>query len=219
MTKTKLMSWGMALLALVLLVALGAPQADPLDKTSGVQLLQRFMKKIRTVDTTFTQEVVGEDGRLSSTAVGRFQLLRPGRFRWDYERPNPQEIVADGKSVWVYDKELDQVTVKPLKEALGGSPAAILMKDRDLSREFTITERKPREGLKWVELTPRRPDSGFQRILVGLDADGIQAMDLYDPFGRLTMIRFHDPRFNVGLPASRFRFTPPPGADVIGTPG
>ncbi len=214
MKKTILTSWGL-LLGLALCVA----TADPLAGPSGVQLLQRFMQRIHTVDTTFTQEVVDEQGHITSSAVGRFQLLRPGRFRWDYQRPNPQEIVADGKSVWVYDKELDQVTVKPLREALGGSPAAILLKDRDLSREFVITERPPREALRWVELVPRKPDGSFQRILVGLDPSGIQAMDLFDAFGRRTMIRFHDPRFNVRLPKSRFRFTPPPGADVIGAPG
>lgn len=107
----------LAILGLGAMVA----QAD-----TGTERLNKFMKKAKTVEATFTQEVVSEQGKITQTAIGKFYLKRPGKFRWEYQSPNPQLIVGDGKKLWVYDKELEQVTVKPMKQALGSSPASIL---------------------------------------------------------------------------------------------
>ncbi len=195
------------------MLAFGAvvAQAD-----TGTQRLDKFMKKAKTVEATFTQEVVSEQGKIIQTAIGKFYLKRPGKFRWEYQSPNPQLIVGDGKKLWVYDKELEQVTVKPMKKALGSSPAGILMRQRDLNDDFIVLERSPREGMLWVDLRPKKKSGDFKRILIGLDDIGVQAMDLYDQFGQITMIRFQESSYNKPLKNSLFKFTPPPGADVIG---
>ena len=195
------------------MLALGAAavQAD-----TGTERLNKFMKKAKTLEATFTQEVVSEQGQIMRTAIGKFYLKRPGKFRWEYQSPNPQLIVGDGKKLWVYDKDLEQVTVKPMKQALGSSPAGILMRQRDLNDDFIVLERSPREGMLWVDLRPKKKNSDFKRILIGLDDIGVQAMDLYDQFGQITMIRFQESSYNKALKGSLFKFTPPPGADVIG---
>jgi outer membrane lipoprotein carrier protein len=185
---------------------------------SGMQRLNKFMENIQTLDTAFSQEVTAEDGEVTQTSNGRFILSRPGKFRWEYEKPAPQEIVSDGKSLWIYDKELEQVTVKPLDESIGTSPAAILMQQRDLSKDYQIVDKPTREGLEWVVLTPKDQGGDFKQILIGLDKTGILAMDLYDQFGQTTAIRFQAPRFNTSITGANFEFTPPAGVDVIGQP-
>ena len=145
-------------------------------------------------------------------------LSRPGKFRWEYQEPTPQEIVSDGRSLWIYDKELEQVTVKPVTEVIGVSPAAILMHQRDLSKDYQILEEPAREGFDWVVLNPFDKNGDFIKILIGLNAEGIQAMDLYDQFGQITQIRFQQPQFNTSINGENFQFTPPAGVDVIGQP-
>ncbi len=202
---------GCLVAAMALMVGTTVAFAD-----SGTERLNKFMKKAKTVNATFTQEVVSEQGRIMQTAYGKFYLQRPGKFRWEYQSPTPQVIVADGKKLWVYDKDLDQVTVKPLKQALGSSPASILMRQHDLNKDYLVLEKSPREGMLWVDLRPKKKQGDFKRILIGLDDVGVQAMDLYDQFGQITMIRFQESSYNKPVSKKLFRFTPPPGADVIG---
>ena len=185
---------------------------------SGTEYLNHFMKKVKTVKAVFTQEVVNEQGQITQTSYGEFRLKRPGKFLWKYESPSPQKIVSDGRNMWIYDVELEQVTVKPLSQALGSSPAAILTNATDLSKRYVVLEKSPREGLQWVELRPKDKQGDFIKIEVGLDDAGVQAMDLYDQFGRMTMIRFQESSFDVPLSQSQFRFVPPKGVDVIGKP-
>lgn len=183
---------------------------------TGTDLLNSFMKSAKTLEATFTQEVLTEKGVITQTSYGQFYLSRPGKFRWSYESPTPQEIISDGKKLWVYDKDLAQVTVKPLKAALGSSPAAILTQKDGLNDDFIVLEKSAREGLQWVDLRPKKKDVEFTKILVGLDQDGVQAMDLYDNFGQITMIRFQEAAYNVEVSPSSFEFTPPKDVDVIG---
>lgn len=196
-------------MALLCLPGLSAAQ-------TGTDLLDRFMSSAKTLDATFTQEVLTEKGVISQTSYGQFYLSRPGKFRWTYQSPTPQEIVSDGKKLWVYDEDLAQVTVKPLKEAIGGSPAAILTQKDGLGDDFVVLEKSPKNGLQWVDLRPKKKDVEFKKILVGLDDQGIQAMDLYDNFGQITMIRFHEASYNATISPDIFRFTPPKDVDVIG---
>ncbi len=185
---------------------------------TGVARLQKFLNDTSSFEALFTQEVVSEKGDITQSATGRIQLARPGQFRWDYIKPASQEIVCDGKTVWFYDTELKQVTVKKLDEAIGNTPAAILTQGRDLTRDFSLSERPGREGLKWVELKPKKANTDFNRVLIGLDDTGIQGMDLYDQFGQITVIRFVDATNNPNIPLERFKFTPPEGVDVVGSP-
>ncbi len=197
----------------LLLLAVSGQAAE-----TGKQRLQKFINQVETFEATFTQEVISEDGKVSPPAIGTVQLSRPGRFNWEYEKPYPQRIVADGRNVWIYDKDLEQVTVKLLDDALGTTPVALLTQKADLTARFELSEQPSRESLSWVELKPKTSDTDFQRILIGLDHEGIKAMDLYDQFGQITMIRFHQARFNHKIPRSKFKFTPPDGVDVIGQP-
>ena len=185
---------------------------------SGIQRLNHFMESVETLETAFTQEVMSEKGETIQSSQGRFMLSRPGKFRWEYQQPTPQEIISDGKSLWIYDKELEQVTVKPLDEVLGASPAAILMQHRDLSKDYQIVEKPTREDLAWVLLTPLNKNGDFTQIFIGLNAKGVLAMDLRDQFGQTTKIRFQQSQFNTSINGENFEFTPPAGVDVIGQP-
>lgn len=198
-------------LALFAQGAVASAKTDP-----GIKRFDDFMENVKTLEASFTQEVVSEDGHIGRTSVGKIYLSRPGKFRWEYETPIPQEIISDGKKVWVFDKDLEQVTVKSINSALGSSPAAILMSSRAVAKDFQILERKPRESLKWVELKPKKATKDFNRILVGLDDRGVRGMDLYDQFGRITMIRFQQSKVNPRISQKLFNFKPPAGVDVIG---
>ncbi len=183
---------------------------------TGLTRFNDFMTGVKTLEATFTQEVVSENGNIGRTSLGTIYLSRPGKFRWEYETPIPQKIISDGKKIWVYDEELEQVTVKNIDSALGASPAAILMSSGAVAKDFNVVERPAREGLKWVELKPKVASRDFNRILVGMDDRGVQGMDLYDQFGRITMIRFQESEMNPRISNKMFAFKPPPGTDVIG---
>ena len=198
---------------LILLLFVASVQAE-----SGTKRLNHFMQNVQTLDTAFTQEVVSDKGEITQTSHGQFKLSRPGKFRWEYEEPTPQEIISDGMSLWIYDKELEQVTVKPLNDVIGVSPAAILMQQRDLSKDYEILEKPTQEGLDWVVLNPLDKNGDFIQILIGLNDKGIQAMDLHDQFGQITKIRFQQSQFNTSINGENFKFTPPAGVDVIGQP-
>ena len=203
---------GLFLAAMVL-----AGNAHALDKNSnGIERFNAFMSQVKTLEAFFTQEVMSENGKLGQTSTGLIKLSRPGKFNWEYAQPVPQKIISDGKKVWIYDIQLEQVTVKPITAALGASPAAILTSGRNISNDFNIREIEPRENMKWVELRPKAADTDFDRILVGMDDIGVQGMDLFDQFGRRTMIRFQESRVNGPIPGGNFSFTPPAGVDVIG---
>ncbi|RUM95027.1 MAG: outer membrane lipoprotein carrier protein LolA [Thiothrix sp.] len=201
------------ILRIILFLSATSVQAD-----SGSERLNHFMQNVKTLDTAFTQEVMSEDGEITQASQGRFMLSRPGKFRWEYQKPTPQEIISDGMSLWIYDKELEQVTVKPLSEVIGSSPAAILMQQSDLSKDYQILDQSSQEGLDWVALNPLDKNGDFIQILIGLNAKGIQAMDLHDQFGQITKIRFQQSEFNTSINGENFKFTPPVGVDVIGQP-
>lgn len=178
--------------------------------------LDEFLGGLDALQADFRQVLLDEQGRASEESRGVVYLHRPGRFRWDYRQPHPQIVVADGQRLWLYDPELEQVTVQPQAEALGATPAALLASERPLEESFRVTELPPREdGTAWLALAPRDPGSSFEGIRVGLGAQGLEAMELEDGFGQTTRIEFSDIRRNPDLDADLFRFTPPEGVDVI----
>jgi outer membrane lipoprotein carrier protein len=209
----KLITLMKRILLTAMLLSMGTLQAE-----SGQQRLNHFISNVNTFEAIFTQEVVSEDGVVSQPSVGKLLLSRPGQFNWEYQKPFPQQIIADGRNVWIYDPGLEQVTVKPLSEALGSTPVALLTQKGDIRQNFDLKDSDDRESLSWVELRPKGGDGDFKRILIGLDHEGIKGMDLYDQFGQVTMIRFHETHYNESIPAARFKFTPPKGVDVIGQP-
>lgn len=198
-----------ALLALLLL-APAAAQATALER------FQAFLRGTQSARATFEQKVYDRDRRLVQASAGSFSFLRPGRFRWRYAQPYQQLIVGDGERVWIYDPDLNQVTVRAMARALGSTPAALLAGSSDVERAFEFAEGGSAAGLEWLEAKPRGEDSGFERIRLGLGAGGVQAMELTDHFGQTTVLRFSTLERNVALAPADFRFVPPKGADVLG---
>lgn len=178
--------------------------------------LNRFFTEVTTLSATFTQQVFDEQGGKLQRSQGTVKLFRPGRFRWQYQTPTRQLILADGQNIWIYDAELEQATVKPISQMLAATPVTLLTELRPLDREFVVEEARPREGLDWARLIPKTQDTEFLRIELGLKGTEVRQMELYDHFGQTTIIRFEDIRTNLPLPASDFRFEVPPGVDVIG---
>lgn len=195
---------------LVLLALNGAVHAGGIDRLKG------FIAGARTAEADFTQTVTDRAGRVSQQASGKMAFARPGKFRWDYSAPYEQVIVSDGAKLWLYDKDLEQVSVKPLADAIAGTPAALLAGDNAIEKYFTLKDAPDADGLEWLEATPKNRDTTFERIRMGFRGDALVQMDLFDFFGQRTTLKLARLVRNPAIPAARFAFTPPKGADVIG---
>ena len=182
---------------------------------SSIDELKALLAQTTTARARFAQIVLDRNMKRLQQATGTMQFSRPGRFRWEYDRPHEQLIVGDGKRVWLYDKELNQVTVRRMDRALGSSPAAILAGSNDIEKDYALSAIGNREGLEWLEAVPRAQDTAFERVRLGFGKVGLEAMELRDQFGQITVIKFSTMERNVKLPGELFRFTPPKGADVI----
>jgi len=198
------------LLALALLVAVPDARASTLER------FREYLRDTQSTRAEFGQKVFDRDGALVQESKGHFAYQRPGRFRWTYLAPNPQLIVGDGARVWIYDEDLNQVTVRRLEKAAGSTPAALLAGGEEVERAFEFSDGGREEGLDWLNARPRQPDSGFSRIRLGLGPSGVEAMVLVDNFGQTTRLRFTRLTLNPRLDPAIFRFTPPKGADVLG---
>jgi outer membrane lipoprotein carrier protein len=183
---------------------------------AGVERFREYLRATQTAKADFEQQVFDRDKRLVQRSRGSFTLQRPGRFRWSYAQPYAQLIVGDGKRVWIYDEDLNQVTVRAMAQALGSTPAALLAGAADVERAFELSEAGAHDGLEWVEAKPREREAGFDRIRLGLGAAGVQAMELVDHFGQTTLLRFANIARNPRVDPDAFRFIPPKGADVLG---
>lgn len=196
------------LIAALLLLASFAAQADAVDR------LRDFVRDTRTGRASFTQTVTPPDGSRAKTSSGSFEFARPDRFRFDYAKPYPQAIVADGHKVWMHDPDLNQVTVRKLDQALGATPAALLA-GNSLERDFELRAQPARDGLEWARATPRLQDGGFQWMAVGFRGAQLVAVEILDRFGQRTLLKLDALAPNVTLAPDRFRFVPPPGADIL----
>ena len=199
-----------ALLLAALLLSSGAAVA------SGVDALHSFIAATASAQGEFVQKVYDRKHKLTQESSGTLAFLRPGRFRWTYAKPYAQLIVGDGARVWVYDEDLNQVTVRRLDRALGSTPAALLAGSKEIERAFTLSDRGEKGGLEWVEAQPREKESNFETIRMGFGFSGVEIMELADSFGQTTVLKFTALRRNPKLDASLFKFVPPKGADVIG---
>jgi len=182
---------------------------------ASIDELKALLAQTTTARAQFAQIVLDRNMKRLQQATGTMQFSRPGRFRWEYDKPHEQLIVGDGKRVWLYDKELNQVTVRRMDRALGSSPAAILAGSNDIEKDYVLSAVGGREGLEWLEAVPRAQDTAFERVRLGFGKTGLEAMELRDQFGQITVIKFSTMERNIKLPAESFRFTPPKGADVI----
>jgi len=182
----------------------------------GLDQLHAFLDGTRTARGTFHQTVSNAQGRVTQKSAGSFAFARPGKFRWTYDKPFDQLIVGDGQTVWVYDKDLNQVIERKLDTALGSTPAALLAGDNALDRSFDLTEGAAANGLEYVDAAPKSADTQFKRIRLGFRDNLPRAMTLTDAFGQTTELVFDSIERNPAVAPDQFKFTPPPGADVIG---
>jgi outer membrane lipoprotein carrier protein len=182
----------------------------------GTDNLNAFFDGLEGLRGSFEQALLDADGATVQVSEGTLVLHRPGKFRWDYRAPYEQVIVADGRNLWFYDTELEQVTVKPLGDAIGGTPAMLLSGARPLNEEFSVSELGSRGGLAWVELTPKLQQSNFERVRLGFEGRSLDTMEVEDAFGQVTRIRFMDLQRNPPIDPRVFIFVPPPGVDVVG---
>ena len=178
-----------------------------------------FSSTMFSFSADFTQTVYDSDSVALQESTGRVELLRPGKFRWVYNEPSRQVIVADGLSLWVYDEDIAQVPVQPQSATLGSAPIGLLSGERAIETEFTVTELGDSQGLQWFELKPLVLDTDFNTVFIALDENGMQAMELRDNFEQATQIKFTNFRKNIPIDAQHFTFNPPEGADVIGEVG
>ena len=184
--------------------------------SSGLERLKIFVQDTQSGQAQFTQSNLGaKPSSGAQNSSGTFQFSRPGKFRWEYQKPYPQTIVGDGHTLWIWDPDLKQVTRKKLNESLGSTPAAILAGDNALEKGFHLEEAGASEGLEWVMATPKTAESGFEKIRLGFDAASLARMELQDSFGHIIVIRFTQFNKTPHFAPDTFRFTPPPGADVI----
>jgi outer membrane lipoprotein carrier protein len=183
------------------------------------QRLKEALQNMDSLTADFKQTVLDEDKNVMQQSRGTLALQRPGKFSWIYVDPFEQHIVADGSELWVYDVDLDQVTVKPIDAGISASPIMILMKQVDVSEQFNISEIGQREFLYWVELEPRSGDLEYTHIYLGLENNEVRAMELRDQFGQSTQIVFENLRVGVVHNPATFVFDPPDGVDVFGVGG
>jgi outer membrane lipoprotein carrier protein len=200
-----------AALAAGLFIA-GSAGAAALDQ------FKTFVASTKSARGDFTQKLIKNvDGKekVSQPASGTFLFARPGKFIWTYQKPYEQVLQADGDQLYVYDKDLNQVTVKKLGDALGSSPAAILFGSNDLEKNFTLSDAGARDGLEWLKAVPKTRDTSFEQILIGLKNGAPEAMELKDNFGQTSVLAFKKFEKNPALNATSFKFVMPKGADVI----
>ncbi len=196
-------------LSLLLNAPAFAAESTPLEQ------LKSFLASTKTLTANFKQAVVDENGKAKQTSYGVFYLSRPGKFRWNYQKPFQQEIVSNGGKVWFYDTDLEQVTVKKLDKSVGSTPALLLTGDVAIEKEFTIEKQGDEEGMQWIKLLPKNAESNFKYVLIGLEKGVLGGMELHDNFGQLTRIYFSQVKSNADLKADLFTFTVPKGVDVL----
>ncbi len=199
---------------LLFIAALALPTSAAM--ASGLDALRNFIAGTASAQGEFQQKVYDRKGKLTQEASGTLAFQRPGRFRWTYAKPYAQLIVGDGAKVWVYDEDLNQVTVRRLDRALGSTPAALLAGSDEIERAFKLSDGGTKDGMQWVEAVARENESNFETIRMGFGAAGLEAMELADSFGQRTVLKFTSLHRNPKLGAALFKFVPPKGADVVG---
>lgn len=178
--------------------------------------LERFTAGLHSLHAHFDQQVIDADGLVVEKSSGQLWTAHPNRFRWEYGGDFPELVVADGEKVWLFDKMLEQVTVRKQSSLTADSPLTLLTDLSQLDEQFAVRELGGDSGLDLLELRARNPESRFERVLLGLEDDMVLLMAMEDAFGLRTEIRFKDIKRNPQLNEELFHFTPPEGADVIG---
>lgn len=182
---------------------------------AGLERMKEYFQNIQSAQANFHQVVTDKQGQKTQEVTGSMRLQKPNKFRWDYNKPYVQQIVGDGEKIWLFDPELNQVTVRSFAKAASSSPAALLAGGKDIERSFTIKDISRKGELEWVMAIPKIKETGFERLFLGFKGDELMEMELHDSFGNRTAIEFTDVQRNPKLPADSFKFTPPRDADVL----
>jgi outer membrane lipoprotein carrier protein len=192
------------------------------SNAGGLEALEAFVKTARSGKAEFTQVVTGParqgEAARTKTSTGTFEFSRPSRFRFEYRKPFPQTIVADGQTLWLYDADLNQVTARKQDQVLGSTPAALIAAAPDLGalrRDFNLEAAPDREGLQWVAATPKNREGQLNQVRVGFRGEQLAALEILDSFGQRSVMTFDKLQLNTELPAASFQFKPPQGADVV----
>ncbi len=205
-------SCALTTLALVFSAALFSPAIANTERAQ----LDSFINETRSFSADFEQTLYDADSTPLQVSSGTIQLKRPGRFVWQYEQPNRQRLLSDGDKLWLFDEELEQVTVSALEDRVSGTPLVVLMGTRPLDEEFVVNMLGASDGINWFELIPKAETADFQSLYVGLDDAGLAAMELRDNFGQATQIVFSNLTADIAIDDDVFVFVVPDGVDVIG---
>lgn len=181
--------------------------------------LEKYLSGLATWTADFKQTIDDGHGNVLRSAAGRLYLQRPGKFRWDYSEPSEQLVLADGKQIWFYDKDLSQANVRDMDTSLASTPASLLSGSGSVSSQFDITVLPQSEGLQWFQLVPKHADTDFQLVRIGFDKGELRSMFLADKLNQITQLTFSNSKRNLPLAPDLFSFVPPPGVDVIGRGG
>lgn len=187
----------------------------------GIASLENFIKSAKSGRSSFTQVVTGpaKDGQArTKTSSGTFEFQRPNRFRFVYSKPFQQTIVADGKTLWIYDEELNQVTSQHQSKVLGSTPAALLASSPDLQtlrKDFELEALPAQGGLEWVRATPKVKEGQLHSMKAGFRGDQLAQLEILDGFGQRSVLSFHNMNLNAAVSADAFRFQPPVSADLV----
>jgi outer membrane lipoprotein carrier protein len=183
----------------------------------GKTRMQEFTRGLKGLEGQFEQRVFDASGRRTEHSFGTVELSAPRLFRWAYQKPYAQLIVADGDHVWIHDPDLEQVTVRNQSFEEQNSPLTVLIDPTELDRQFKATDAGASGGLEWLQLVPRKAEGApFEKAKLGFGVGGLVRMELFDALGQRTEMTFSGWHRNPRFAAGRFRFTPPKGADVIG---
>jgi outer membrane lipoprotein carrier protein len=190
-------------------------------QAAGIEALENFVKTAKSGRAEFTQTVTSpaKDGQVrTKTSTGTFEFSRPNRFRFAYRKPFEQVIVADGKTLWLHDIDLNQVSARNQDKVLGSTPAALIAASPDLGalrKDFELKDLPDANGLQWVQATPRAKDGQVHSVKIGFRGNDLAALDIVDGFGQHSQIAFSKMDVNTEIPASTFQFKPPLNADLV----
>jgi outer membrane lipoprotein carrier protein len=181
----------------------------------GEESLRAFLNDLQSLQTEFTQQLFNENGDLLDTASGTLYLQRPGKFNWQYREPYEQQILTDGRTLWIYDKDLEQVTIRDVQAGLRNTPAAILGGTADIDDLYEIIDMGDVEGYHWVRLRSLDDESQYNDVRLGFDGDRLGMMVMFDNLGQTTRIDFESSELNTSIAPDVFSFTPPANVDII----
>jgi outer membrane lipoprotein carrier protein len=188
----------------------------PASLASPTTEVEKYLSGLASWSADFKQTIDDGHGKVVRSAAGKLSLQKPGKFRWDYTEPSEQVILADGREIWFYDKDLQQANVRDMDASLANTPAVLLSGGGPLSSQFDVTALPPSDGLEWYQLIPKHPDTDFQLVRIGFRNGDLATMFLADKLNQVTQLTFSNAKRNAKFAPDLFTFVPPPGVDVIG---